>query len=288
MQPVAAGGLGLDGQWADDVHHALHTTLTGERSGYYGDFGSLPTLAKALTGAFVHDGTWSSFRDRHHGRPVPHDVPGHAFVVYLQDHDQIGNRATGDRISETLSNGLLKVGAALMLLSPFTPMLFMGEEWGARTPWQFFSDHEGELGEAVRNGRKAEFGAHGWDLADIPDPQAESTYRASQLDWSELKDARAQDLLAWHRDLIALRRARPELSDGDRAEVQVAYDESAQWLTMRRGAVLVAVNLADARQAVPLPVAPTEMLLASTSGFLYRPDQVELNGESVVVLQLTL
>ncbi len=286
VQPVVAGGLGLDGQWADDVHHALHTTLTGERAGYYGDFGSLPTLAKALTGPFVHDGSWSSFRGRHHGRPVPLDVPGHAFVVYLQDHDQIGNRATGDRIGATLSDGLLKVGAALVLLSPFTPMLFMGEEWGARTPWQFFSDHAGELGEAVRRGRKAEFGSHGWDSGDIPDPQAEATYRASQLDWSEAGTERGEDLLAWHRHLIHLRRSRPELSDGNRSAVSVAYDETARWLTLRRGPVLLAVNLSAGRQAVPVPAPPIGVLLASTSGFVFGPRQVEIDSESVAVLEL--
>ncbi len=286
VQPASAGGLGIEGQWADDVHHALHATLTGERAGYYGDFGSLPTLAKALVGPFVHDGTWSSFRGRHHGRPVPLDVPGHAFVVYLQDHDQIGNRATGDRISATLSDGLLKVGAALVLLSPFTPMLFMGEEWGARTPWQFFSDHAGELGEAVRKGRRAEFGSHGWDAGAIPDPQDEATYRASQLDWTEPETERGADLLAWHRELIALRRSRPELSDADRAAVTVAFDEDARWLTVRRGSVLVAVNLAETGQAVPTPGAVTAVLLSSTSGISPGLDSVELAPGSVAVLDL--
>ncbi len=187
-----AGGKGLQGQWADDVHHALHANLTGETSGYYGDFLGLPVLAKVLTKVFLHDGTFSTFRGRVHGRPVPPSTTGHPFVVYLQDHDQVGNRATGDRISATLPDGLLKVGAALVLTSPYTPMLWMGEEWGARTPWQFFSDHEGELGEAVRKGRRAEFGAHGWNTEDVPDPQSEQTFRDSTLDWSEPEQAAAR------------------------------------------------------------------------------------------------
>ena len=281
-----AGGYGLSGQWADDVHHALHALLTGERSGYYGDFGSLPTLAKALTGVFVHDGTWSSFRERRHGRPVPATLPGHPFVVYLQDHDQVGNRATGDRVSATLSPGLLKVGAALVLTSPFTPMLWMGEEWGARTPWQFFSDHEGDLGEAVRQGRRAEFASHGWDTEDVPDPQAESTFRASQLDWSELEQDDAAELLAWTRDLVALRRERPELSDGRRDRVQVSYDEDARWLVVRRGTLALAVNLAADRQVVPLPGTPQQVLLASATGFTFAQGQVETAGESAVLLEL--
>ena len=286
VQPLDGGGLGLDGQWADDVHHSLHATLTGERSGYYGDFGSLPTLAKALTGAFVHDGTWSSFRGRSHGRQVPGGIPGHRFVAYLQDHDQVGNRAAGDRISTTLSDGLLKAGAALVLTSPFTPMLFMGEEWGARTPWQYFADHAGDLGKAVSAGRRGEFIAHGWDTSEIPDPHAESTYRASQLDWTERDGEREQGLLAWTRDLISLRRSRPELTGGDRAAVEVTYDQDARWLVVRRGQVAVAVNLAGTRQAVPLPGAPQQVLLASTSGFVYGGEQVETDGESVLVLQL--
>src|SRR4051812_15470289 len=137
-----AGGYGLHGQWDDDVHHALHTVLTGERQGYYADFGSLECLATVLCSAFFHAGTWSSFRRRTHGRPVDRALlPGHRFVVYLQNHDQIGNRALGDRLSSSLSAGLLRVGATLLMTGPFTPMLFMGEEWGATTPWQVFTSH---------------------------------------------------------------------------------------------------------------------------------------------------
>ncbi|MCW2607004.1 MAG: maltooligosyl trehalose hydrolase [Frankiales bacterium] len=281
-----AGGYGLDGQWADDVHHALHANLTGELSGYYGDFGGLPALAKVLSGVFLHDGSWSSFRERTHGRPVPSTVPGHRFVVYLQDHDQIGNRATGDRISATLSDGLLKVGAALVLTSPFTPMLFMGEEWGARTPWQFFSDHEGELGEAVRKGRRAEFASHGWNTADVPDPQSEQTFRDSTLDWSELEQDRSASLLRWTRDLIALRRSRPELSDGRRDRVHVSYDADARWLVVQRGRVALVCNLSGDRQTVPVSSPAVAVLLASTPGFVHGPDGVQTDGESAVLVEL--
>ncbi len=283
---LEAGGEGLDAQWADDVHHALHSNLTGETAGYYQDFDSLSVLAKALTDVFVHDGCWSSFRDRAHGRPVPPALPGSRFVVYLQDHDQIGNRATGDRIASTLTDGLLKVGAALMLTSAYTPMLFMGEEWGARTPWQFFSDHEAELGEAVSQGRRAEFGSHGWATEDIPDPQERSSFEASKLDWSELDGEREQALLAWTRDLLALRRSRLDLSDGRRDRVEVTYDEQARWLVVRRGRVAVACNLRQERQTVPVPGTPVAALLASETGFVYGDGKVETDGESVVVLEL--
>ncbi|TAL13461.1 MAG: malto-oligosyltrehalose trehalohydrolase [Frankiales bacterium] len=281
-----AGGWGLDGQWADDVHHALHATLTGESSGYYGDFVGLEVVAKVLREVFLHDGGWSSFRERAHGRPVPATVPGHRFVVYLQDHDQVGNRATGDRISATLSDGLLKVGAALVLTSPYTPMLWMGEEWGARTPWQFFSDHEGDLGEAVRRGRREEFASHGWATEDVPDPQAESTFRASRLDWAELEQERHADLLRWTRDLIALRRSRPELTDGRRDRVRVAHDPDGRWIVVRRGAVAVACNLSGERLAVPVEGSVERLLLASAADATWTADKVELPGASVVVLDL--
>ena len=279
------GGLGLDGQWTDDVHHALHATLTGETFGYYGDFEGLDVVAKVLSAAFFHDGRYSSFRERHHGRPVPATVPGHRFVVYLQDHDQVGNRATGDRISATLSDGLLKVGAALVLTSPFTPMLWMGEEWGATTPWQFFSDHEGDLGEAVRRGRRAEFASHGWSTDEIPDPQAESTFRDSTLDWSELDGARHAVLLAWHRDLIALRRSRVELSDGRRDLVQTSYDDAQRWLVVRRGAVAVVANLSTERRTVPCE--GRSVLLASEPGISCGDGVLDLPGESVAVVELS-
>lgn len=281
-----AGGLGLDGQWTDDVHHALHATLTGETSGYYGDFAGLSIVAKALTDAFVHDGRWSSFRGRTHGRPVPNSMPGHRFVVYLQDHDQIGNRAAGDRISATLSDGLLKVGAALVLTSPFTPMLWMGEEWGARTPWTFFCDHERELGEAVRHGRKAEFSSHGWSTEEVRDPQDRATFRASKLDWSELRQPPHAAIFTWTRALIALRKARPELSDGRRDRVAVTYDDDGRWLVVRRARVVVVANLGTERISVPVPGRVEQILLASAAGAVLGDGTVELAGESVLIVEL--
>ncbi|HEY4455235.1 MAG TPA: malto-oligosyltrehalose trehalohydrolase, partial [Pseudonocardiaceae bacterium] len=159
-----AGGYGLTAQWDDDLHHVLHTALTGERQGYYVDFGSLESLAKTWEQVFFHRGTYSSFRHRTHGRPVDTQrLSAHRFLCYIQDHDQIGNRATGDRISATLSPGLLGVAAAMVLCSPYTPMLFMGEEWGSKAPWQFFASFpDPDLANAVRTGRRAEFAGHGW------------------------------------------------------------------------------------------------------------------------------
>ncbi|MEU3205990.1 malto-oligosyltrehalose trehalohydrolase [Streptomyces cyaneofuscatus] len=254
--PRPAGGLGLHAQWNDDFHHALHTALTGESQGYYADFARAPlaALAKTVTSAFFHNGTWSGFRGRTHGRPV--DVsrtPAHRFVGYAQTHDQIGNRALGDRLATALSPGLQACAAALVLTGPFTPMLFMGEEWGARTPWQFFTDHtDPELAEAVRNGRRREFGAHGWAEEKIPDPQDPATRDRSCLDWSEPEREPHARLLAWYRQLIALRRTLPDLHDPDLAAVKTAFDEDARWIAYRRGDLRIAVNLADKPAAIPL------------------------------------
>ncbi|MFE6980754.1 malto-oligosyltrehalose trehalohydrolase [Streptomyces griseus] len=254
--PRPAGGLGLHAQWNDDFHHALHTALTGESQGYYADFARAPlaALAKTVTSAFFHNGTWSSFRGRTHGRPV--DVsrtPAHRFVGYAQTHDQIGNRALGDRLAASLSPGLQACAAALVLTGPFTPMLFMGEEWGARTPWQFFTDHtDPELAEAVRNGRRREFGAHGWAEEEIPDPQDPATRDRSVLDWTEPEREPHARLLAWYRELIALRRTLPDLHDPDLASVKTAFDEDARWFAYRRGDLRVVVNLAGEPAAIPL------------------------------------
>ncbi|MET8056672.1 malto-oligosyltrehalose trehalohydrolase [Streptomyces microflavus] len=254
--PRQAGGLGLHAQWNDDFHHALHTALTGESQGYYADFAQAPlaALAKTVTSAFFHNGTWSSFRGRSHGRPV--DVsrtPAHRFVGYAQTHDQIGNRALGDRLAASLSPGLQACAATLVLTGPFTPMLFMGEEWGARTPWQFFTDHtDPELAEAVRNGRRREFGAHGWAEEEIPDPQDPATRDRSCLDWSEPEREPHARLLDWYRRLIALRRTLPDLHDPDLAAVKTAFDEDARWIAYRRGDLRIAVNLADKPAAIPL------------------------------------
>ncbi|MEU5326846.1 malto-oligosyltrehalose trehalohydrolase [Streptomyces parvus] len=292
--PRPAGGLGLHAQWNDDFHHALHTALTGESQGYYADFARAPlaALAKTVTSAFFHNGTWSSFRGRTHGRPV--DVsrtPAHRFVGYAQTHDQIGNRALGDRLASALSPGLQACAAALVLTGPFTPMLFMGEEWGARTPWQFFTDHtDPELADAVRNGRRREFGAHGWAEEEIPDPQDPATRDRSCLDWSEPEREPHGRLLAWYRELIALRRTLPDLHDPDLASVKTAFDEDARWFAYRRGDLRVVVNLADKAAAIPLGLgrhrrSGGRVLAAWESVEAPGPDGVlHLPPESCVVL----
>ncbi|MCU1587406.1 MAG: malto-oligosyltrehalose trehalohydrolase, partial [Frankiales bacterium] len=201
------------------------------------------------------------------------------FVVFDQNHDQVGNRALGDRID--LSPGLARVGAALYLLSPYTPMVFMGEEYRAQTPWRFFSNHEGDIADAVRQGRKEEFARHGWNADDIPDPQDPATFLQSKLDWKL-----DEDQLAFYRSLITLRRSRADLSDGRREQVSLEWNDEARWLVMRRGQVALACNLSAERQTLLLPGAPVHVLLASSPGWVYGDGHVETDGESVVVLEL--
>ncbi|WP_431920950.1 malto-oligosyltrehalose trehalohydrolase [Micromonospora wenchangensis] len=281
-----AGGYGLHAQWNDDAHHALHTLLTGERQGYYGDFGSLECLTDVLTGAFFHAGTWSSFRNRTHGRPVDrHTIPGHRFVAYLQNHDQIGNRATGDRISAGLSPALLRVGAMLLLTAPFTPMLFMGEEWAASTPWQFFTSHpEPELAAAVATGRRREFAAHGWPPGDVPDPQDPQTFLRSRLDWAELDKPEHREMYGFYRRLIALRKSRADLSDPRLHRMEVRHGD--QFLVVRRGECLVVANLAGRPQRVTLPGVARRVLLTTGEGVTVMRDRVELPAETAAIVAL--
>ena len=282
-----AGGYGLDGQWLDDCHHALHALLTGEGQGYYADFAADPyaALAKTLRRAYFHDGTWSSFRGRVHGRPLDTErVPAHRFVTFLQNHDQVGNRATGDRLSQHISTGRLEVAAALLLTGPFTPMLFMGEEWGASTPWQFFTDHpEPELAEAIRAGRRREFAEHGWAAEDVPDPQSPQTVQRSTLDWAEREKEPHASLLAWHRALVALRRTRRELTDPRLAQVHVAHDATARAIVVSRGRLRVMANLSPDPQPVSIDRPVAAVLLASADVEAGQ-DAVRLPGESVAVI----
>ncbi len=241
--PPERGGLGLDGQWADDVHHALHVALTGERQGYYADFAAPGAMASVLSSPFFHADTWSSFRGRRHGRPVPAGLEGWRFVVSLENHDQVGNRAVGDRHAGSLGVARLECGAALLLTSPYTPMLFMGEEWAASTPWQYFTNHvSASLGELVRQGRRREFSRHGWNADDIPDPQDPATRERSVLRWDEVGLGDHARVLEWYRRLIALRRERADLREGDLGAVR-AHAEASGLVVVERGAHRVVVNL---------------------------------------------
>ena len=275
------GGYGLDSCWADDWHHCVHATLTGENSGYYQDYGSLEGLAKALRQAWVYDGTYSAFRRRTHGGS-PAGLSGPQFVVCTQNHDQVGNRAAGDRTSALLSPARLRVAAALLLTSPFTPLIFQGEEWGASTPFPYFTDHEDPaLAAAVRDGRRSEFSAFGWDPADMPDPQNSATFWQAKLDWAELSKPAHAELLTWYRDLIRLRASRADLTDPRLDRVTVTCDSAAGRLLLRRGETLIAVNLGAEDWTCPL--GASSLLATSDSRIGYVPGGLLLPPDTVAI-----
>jgi maltooligosyltrehalose trehalohydrolase len=280
-----SGGYGIDAQWNEDFHHALHAILTGERDGYYRDFAKLADLADVLTRGFVYDGRYSVYRRRRHGRPAS-GLSGHRFVGCLQNHDQVGNRAAGERTSHLFSPGQLKIGSALVMTSPFVPMLFQGEEWGASTPFLYFTDHhETELAEAVRRGRREEFAAFGWDPDKIPDPQAEETFLRSKLDWDELRRDPHAEILDWHRSLIELRRRMPVLTDGRMERTSVRFDESERWLAMTRGAVSVICNFADSSRRIPYPgITGKDIILSSGDGIIAEENAILLPAYAVAIL----
>ena len=285
IRPREIGGYGMHAQWSDDFHHALHCVLTGERAGYYRDFGSLADLAKALQRVFVYDGHYSVFRRRRHGRP-PSGLSGHSFLGYLQTHDQIGNRAKGERSSHLMSVARLKIAAALVLTGPVVPMLFQGEEWGATSPFLYFTDHKDpQLARNVTEGRRREFASFGWKPAEVPDPQAVETFERSKLNWTERDKEPHAGLLAWHRRLIELRRKIPSLSDGRLDKVGVRFDENGKWLVVKRGPVVVACNLNQVTQRVPVDIDPaSRLLLTSADKVQLSQNTVELTADSVAIL----
>jgi maltooligosyltrehalose trehalohydrolase len=282
-----AGGLGLDAAWADEWHHALHAAFTGDVSGYYEDFGSMELLAKAIRQAWVYDGIWSQHRKRHHGRP-PVGMVGHQFVVFTQNHDQVGNRAVGERLGALMPESRLKVAAALLMTTPFVPMLFQGEEWGATTPFQYFTDHEDpDLGRAVSEGRRSEFSYFGWKPDDVPDPQEVATFERSKLDWAEIDKPEHAELLEWHRALIRLRRGVPALSDGRMGAqaVRTRFSEDERWLVIERGPVTVACNVGASPVTVDVP-ADASVVLSAPDGVAPFDGRVELPPDGVCLLLL--
>jgi maltooligosyltrehalose trehalohydrolase len=258
--PPALGGFGLDAHWADDFHHSVHRWFTGETNGYYADFDGLSDIGLALTEGYVYQGRYSKFRKRRHGR-APLGVRPDQLVVSAQNHDQIGNRAFGERLSMMLSPSQLKAVAALTLLSPFVPMLFQGEEWGASTPFLYFTDHQDEvLGKNVAEGRRREFAGFGWENA-VPDPQDAATFLRSKLDWSELHEPRHAELLDWYRSLVRIRRGKSPSTTLPPPEVRM--DVETKWLTVVHGGVQSAFNFAGHAQVVPLQPGDWRLALST-------------------------
>jgi maltooligosyltrehalose trehalohydrolase len=280
-----SGGYGMDSQWSDDLHHSLHAFLTRERAGYYSDFGDVGHIARALRQSFVYDGLYSEHRRRIHGRS-PAGLGASSFLGYLQTHDQVGNRAVGDRIGHLVGPRLTKVAAALVLTAPFVPMLFQGEEWNASTPFQYFTNHDDpDLGRAVSEGRRREFASFGWDPMDVPDPQDEATFTRSKLRWEELNEERHRSFLDWYRALIRLRATTPSLTDTDLAHVTVEHSESPPWIVMQRNEVTIAANLGQTECEVPIPEERRGPVLLSSEAASPEgsPSDVKLPAESITI-----
>lgn len=257
VRSEARGGYGLDAQWVDDFHHAVHRFFTGETDGYYADFHGLEDVALALRDGYVYQGQYSRHRGRRHGR-APTGVLPQQFIVSAQNHDQIGNRAQGERLSMLLEPWQLKAVAALLLLSPFVPMLFQGEEWGAKTPFLYFTDHDKELGRLVAEGRAKEFSSFSWQ-GEVPNPQSPETFGRSRLDWHELSRPQHAELFDWHCRLIALR----GLKKPGKSKAVVEFNQDRQWLRFSHQGVLAVFNLSPHVQRVPLPAGDWELQLQS-------------------------
>ncbi len=292
IRSPAVGGYGLDAQWNDDFHHALHTLLTGERAGYYRDFGDIGDLTVAHQDGYVYAGQYSPYRDRRHGNRAD-DLPSRRFVVYGQNHDQVGNRAGSERLSRLVSFEQLKLAAAIVVLSPFVPLLFMGEEYGETAPFPFFIDHDDpDLVEAVRRGRREEFAA--FDGGGEPlDPYAEETYRRAILDRSAARSECGRRLWAFYRELIMWRHRLP---DADSAEARDAHTgEEGRWLTVLRGAGearSAAIYHFDAEErtvVVPLPAGRWRKRIDSADprwggGGSRLPDELSSSGEETLIV----
>jgi maltooligosyltrehalose trehalohydrolase len=252
-----AGGLGLDAQWSDDFHHALHTLLTGEKNGYYIDFGKIEHLARALTDGFVYSGEYSAYRRRRHGNDS-RDIPAHRFVVCAQNHDQVGNRMLGERLSQLVSFDGLKLAAGVVLLSPFVPLLFMGEEYGGTAPFLYFVHHSDPgLVEAVRKGRREEFSRFQW-RGEVPDPQDEETFLRSKLNYELRGSGEHRVLNEFYKELIRLRKELPSLAHLSKADMEVAGFEAERALYVRRWSgsdqAFAVYNFSDAPATLRLPV----------------------------------
>ena len=280
-----AGGFGIDAQWSDDFHHALFAVLyRGRAEGYYTDFGSLGQLANAIEDTFVYAGIFSKYRKRVHGR-APRCLSQHRFLGYIQNHDQIGNRALGERIHETLGFERARIAAAIVFVSPFIPMIFQGEEWSASSPFQYFADHQDpELAKAVSGGRKKEFEAFGWNPASIPDPEKPETFLRSRLKWEEAGEGLHAQMQDWYRALIRLRRSTPSLNNGEPGNAHVAFNETERSLTIERGAIRLHCNLGarDTRFSV---AAGSTVLLASRSSIGILDSSLLLPPDSLVILK---
>jgi maltooligosyltrehalose trehalohydrolase len=285
ITPASEFGLGFDSQWSDDFHHALHVLLTGEREGYYNGFGRVSDLARVLAGGYLYTGQHSPYRKRKYGaRPKTRD--GAQFVVFAQNHDQVGNRLMGERLAAIVPYDKLRLAAAAVVLSPFLPMLFMGEEYGETAPFQYFTSHSDEaLIEAVRRGRREEFEEFEW-AGDAPDPHDEETFRRSKLNWSRLAHDEHASLRRLYAQLLRLRRETPALRALDLDAVDAHADDERRVLLVRRGGeVLIAFNFGGKAQSVELPFEPAAWKAMIDTGAKIEANRITLPPDAFALFR---
>jgi len=284
VRPREAMGYGMDSQWSDDFHHSLFTLLYTKEpgKGYYDDFGTMADLHKALKHAYVYDGRYSKYRKRRHGRPVE-GLSAHHFVHFDQNHDQVGNRALGERLEHLVGLEAAKVAIGLVLMAPYVPMLFMGEEWATSSPFLFFADHEDEeMRKSVAEGRKREFAVFGFD-GDVPNPEDAETFERSKLCWEEIGEAKHAEMLQWTKSLIHLRRSTTSLNDGSLHSLRVSTDDSKKTVVLQRDEVRILANLGAEHSRFDL-LPGEELNLISISGFGVQGSALVLPTMSLAVL----
>jgi maltooligosyltrehalose trehalohydrolase len=286
--PVRQGGMGLDAQWIDDFHHALWSVLTGERHGYYRDFGSFSHIAKTLKSAYVYDGQFSEFRDRRHGRPIKpwleKGLNGNKFIAYIHNHDQVGNRTVSERIRQVAGFNKAKIAAAVVILSPFVPLFFQGEEFATSHPFQFFTEYDdAKLVADMNEGRRKEHALPGMKWEDIPDPQDLKSFEVSKLPWQEIDQGEHAEMLDWYSRLVKLRGAREELRDGNLEKLEVRYSEEARWLVVQRQSTVLLCNVSDQERTIDL-LGRWKVALESRTGFRLKNGHAYVPPESAIVL----
>ncbi|KAA3438261.1 malto-oligosyltrehalose trehalohydrolase [Rufibacter hautae] len=292
INPLEEQGYGMDAQWVDEFHHALRVTMTGENTGYYSDFSGIAHLAKAYEDAYVYDGQFSPHRNKTFGIKAESN-PGQQFIVFTQNHDQVGNRMLGERLGELVSFEMQKLAATAVIFSPFLPMLWMGEEYAEPNRFQYFVSHtDPELAEAVRKGRKAEFAAF-HAQGEAPDPMAEETFQNSKLQWNLIQEGQHQVMFRYYQTLLRLRRELPALKHLDRQSVEVSCDEARKTLTLRRWhgdqQVVCLMNFSASPQPMNLPSGGKtwNMILDSAAPEWNGPQATDtsVNGGTEVTLQ---
>jgi maltooligosyltrehalose trehalohydrolase len=287
IRPREANGYGMDAQWSDDFHHSLFTLVYNKEPGrgYYDDFGSMADLHKALKHAYVYDGKYSTYRKRKHGRPAE-GLSAHHFVHFDQNHDQVGNRAKGERLEHLCGLDVAKVCIGLLLTAPYVPMLFMGEEFAASAPFLYFADHDdAELRKQVAEGRKRDFAAFGFQ-DEVPDPEDPKTYEASKLNWDEVGEGKHAEMLTWTKELIKLRRSTVALNDGSMHHLLVSTDDKRRTLVMHRDEARIVVNFGERTYSFDL-LDGERLCLCSRNELEVKDGRLELPAMTLAVLLST-